>query len=238
MRNTGALAPTSPRLRTDGAASSRATASACITPTDAVSYTTPPNSCGKCTNCRIQSITSVSSSVAAGDVRHVIALTFRGAVMISPRIPGAVVVHPKYPRNIGCAQCTMPGTMSRSTSPRILSNGSACSGGCDGSLARIAPGLSLGATRSFSIPSRKSAIQSASACSCLRNSSGGVSPRSGCRSFMVFCSRRPVGGASVRHLTHQRHASHREAATAQNAKPKLKWKAPKSSSGRGSGLMP
>src|SRR5438093_4983551 len=56
---------------------------------------------GRSTHCRIQSITSVSSSVAAGDVRHVIALTLSGALMISPRIPGAVVVQPKYPRNIG-----------------------------------------------------------------------------------------------------------------------------------------
>src|SRR6476661_3147469 len=101
MRNTGAPAPIKPRLRTDGAASSRATASACITPTDAVSYTTPPNSGGKCTHWRLQSITSVSSSVAAGDVAHVIALTLSGAVMISPSIPGAVVVQPKYARNIG-----------------------------------------------------------------------------------------------------------------------------------------
>jgi hypothetical protein len=59
---------------------------------------------------------------------------------------------------------------------RILSNDSASSGGCTGSCARMAPGLSLGATRSDSISWRKSAIQSASSCRCLRNSSGEVSP--------------------------------------------------------------
>src|SRR6266516_112586 len=70
----------------------------------------------------------------------------------------------------------MPGTINRSTSVRIFSNGSASSGACFGSCARIAPGLSSGATRSLSMFSRKSAIQSASSWSCLRNSSGGVSP--------------------------------------------------------------
>src|SRR6266513_6434464 len=71
----------------------------------------------------------------------------------------------------------MPGTMMLSTSLRIFSNDSPSSGARLGSCSRIAPGLSLGATRSCSMCSRKSAIQSASSCSCLRNSSGGVSPR-------------------------------------------------------------
>src|SRR5438874_2977722 len=66
--------------------------------------------------------------------------------------------------------------MMPSMSPSILSNDSPSSGPCLGSCARIAPGLSSGATRSCSMCSRKSAIQSASSCNCLRNSSGGVSP--------------------------------------------------------------
>ena len=70
----------------------------------------------------------------------------------------------------------MPGTISRSTSPRIFWNDSPPSGACAGSCARIAPGFSSGATRNDSIFSRKSATQSANSCSCLRNSSRGVSP--------------------------------------------------------------
>src|SRR5215211_948477 len=66
--------------------------------------------------------------------------------------------------------------MMRSTSVRIFSNDSPSSGARLGSCSRIVPGLSLGATRSCSMCSRKSAIQSASSCNCLRNSSGGVSP--------------------------------------------------------------
>src|SRR6266853_1850089 len=77
----------------------------------------------------------------------------------------------------------MPGTMRRTTSLRIVSNGSPSSGGCAGSCARTAPGFSSGATRNDSIFSRKSAIQSASSCNCLRNSSGGVSRRL-CGSFI------------------------------------------------------
>src|SRR6266536_6234625 len=70
----------------------------------------------------------------------------------------------------------MPGMISRSTSARIFSNDSPSSGPCAGSCARIAPGFSPGATRNDSIFSRKSATQSANSCSCLRNSSRGVSP--------------------------------------------------------------
>ena len=39
-------------------------------------------------SCRSQSMTSSSSSVADGDVRHNIPFTFRAAVSASPRIPG------------------------------------------------------------------------------------------------------------------------------------------------------
>src|SRR6266576_2588776 len=70
----------------------------------------------------------------------------------------------------------MPGTITWSTSLRIFSNDSPSSGARLGSRSRIVPGLSSGATRSCSTCSRKSAIQSASSCNCLRNSSGGVSP--------------------------------------------------------------
>jgi hypothetical protein len=70
-------------------------------PTEAVSYTTPSKFFGKRIHWRSQSITRVSSSVAAGQVRHVIAFTFNGAEIISLRIPGAVAVQPKYARNMG-----------------------------------------------------------------------------------------------------------------------------------------
>jgi hypothetical protein len=60
-----------------------------------VSYTIPCWFSGRTSICRSQLRTTVSSSVAAGDVRHVMALTLSAAQIISPRIPGAVVVLPK-----------------------------------------------------------------------------------------------------------------------------------------------
>src|SRR4029453_12060828 len=77
----------------------------------------------------------------------------------------------------------MPGTIRLRISAKILSRGSPSSGACFGSAPIIAPGLAFGATGNVSIFSRYSAIQSASSCNCLRNSSGGTSPR-GCRSFI------------------------------------------------------
>ena len=83
------------------AAASRAAASACISATDAVSYTIPMNDSGSATISRIQATTTPSSSVAAGDVRHVIALTLSAAAIISPSSAGPLLVLPKYPRKAG-----------------------------------------------------------------------------------------------------------------------------------------
>ena len=87
--------PTSPRVRISLPAASRAAASACISATDAVSYTMPMNASGSPIISRIHASTTPSSSVAAGDVRHVIALTLSAAAIISPRSAGPLLVLPK-----------------------------------------------------------------------------------------------------------------------------------------------
>ena len=64
-------------------------------PVDAVSYTMPVSVRGRPRSSRIHSSTTLSSSVAAGDVRQVIALTFSAAAAISPRSAGPLLVLPK-----------------------------------------------------------------------------------------------------------------------------------------------
>jgi hypothetical protein len=57
---------------------------------DAVSWMTPKNPSGRPVIWRSQSITTTSSSVAAGAVFHSMALALKAAVSISARMAGAV----------------------------------------------------------------------------------------------------------------------------------------------------
>ena len=69
-------------------AACRAAASESSDDVEAVSVISPSNSGGRPRAWRIQSITTCSSSVPTGLVRHSIGLEFRTDVSISPMIPG------------------------------------------------------------------------------------------------------------------------------------------------------
>ena len=84
-----------------------------------------------------------SSSVAAGDESHVIALTFSAAISSSARMPGSEPVFANHAKKRGWFQCVIPGRITSSRSRSIASNGSPCSGGDSGRRARISPGLDL-----------------------------------------------------------------------------------------------
>jgi hypothetical protein len=82
--------PTRPLCRASSpGTASRAAARATSDDAEAVSWITPNRPSGRPRSCRSQSRTTVSSSVAAGDVRQSIPLTLRVAEIISPRMPGA-----------------------------------------------------------------------------------------------------------------------------------------------------
>ena len=85
---------------------------------------------------RSQSTTTPSSSVPTGEVRHSIAFWPSAAVSSSPRIPGPEALVAKYAKKPGCCQCVRLGTIRRSTSARIASSGSPCSGGRPGTAGR------------------------------------------------------------------------------------------------------
>src|SRR6266487_4475270 len=75
---------------------SLAAARAYRTPEEAVSLITPNNGWGKPSIWRSQSSVTCSNSVAAGEVRQSIALTFNALQSISPRMPGPEPVMLKY----------------------------------------------------------------------------------------------------------------------------------------------
>src|SRR5438045_8073339 len=101
---------------------------------------TPLHASLRPTICRIQSQTTSSSSLSAGlDCQE------------SPRTPSPVLrkspstelnapLDGKYPKKLGCCQCESPGTIKRSTSPRMPSSDSPVAGGAEGSAAFNAPG--------------------------------------------------------------------------------------------------
>jgi hypothetical protein len=103
---------------------------------------------------RTQESTMVSSSVAAGEVFHVIALTLSAAAAISPRSAGPLLVLPKYPRNAGCPQWTIPGITTASRSSRIRSSGSPDAGMVAARRAVTSPGRTRGRIARSSIVSR------------------------------------------------------------------------------------
>jgi len=81
-----------------------------------------------------------SSSVAAGEVRQSIAFTSSAAASASARIVTGAALIEKYAKNRGWFQWVIPGTTSRSKSPKIASNVSPSSGGAAGSAAISSPG--------------------------------------------------------------------------------------------------
>ncbi len=84
-----------PRVRTSSPAASRAAASAHSVDDDAVSVIWPNQPAGSPSSSAVQRSVTCSSSVAAGEVRHSIAFTFRAAAIVSPRMPGGEPVIPK-----------------------------------------------------------------------------------------------------------------------------------------------
>ena len=87
--------PAIPRLRMSRPAASRAAASAHNVELDAVSVICPNHGrAGRSARATQASVRS-SSSVAAGEVRHSIALTLSAAQISSPTIPGPLPVIPK-----------------------------------------------------------------------------------------------------------------------------------------------
>ena len=96
MRNGGRSSrPAIPRIRMSRPAASRAAASAHSVDELAVSVICPNQPVGSPSSSAAQRSVTCSSSVAAGDVRHSIAFTFRAAAMVSPRMPGGEPVMPK-----------------------------------------------------------------------------------------------------------------------------------------------
>src|SRR5437588_5902641 len=73
---------------------------------------------GRPSNRRTQSTTRSSSSVDAGDARHVIATWFSAAAISSAAIPGSPAVTAKYAKKRGCCQFVSAGTISSSRSPK------------------------------------------------------------------------------------------------------------------------
>ena len=125
---------------------SRAAASAVKPPVDAVSYMMPWNASGSPSSLRSQLSVTSSSSVAAGDVRHSIALTSSAAASASASTVTGAALIAKYAKKRGWFQCVIPGTISRSKSSKMRSNGSPSSGASTGSAATRSPGCAREST--------------------------------------------------------------------------------------------
>ena len=143
-----------------------------IVEVEAVSSICPCHPDGRPSSCASQSSVSSSSSVAAGEVAHPIALTFSVAISSSARIPGSEPVFAKNAKNLGWFQSVSPGTISSSKSRRTSANGSAVSGGDAGSFARISPGRTRVITGRSPIVSTYEAAQSDAAARSSRNVTG------------------------------------------------------------------
>ena len=129
-----------PSVRASGSANSRAAAMACMLLVDAVSNMMPNVPSGSPIHCRSQSSTTCSSSVAAGDVFHNMALAFSDADSNSAIMPGPGAVFAKYAMNPGWFQCVMAGTIRLSKSSSRRSIGSPCSGPRRGRASTSSPG--------------------------------------------------------------------------------------------------
>ncbi len=84
-----------PRVRMSSPAASRAAARAYRVEDDAPSVIWPNQPVGRPVSSASQRTVTCSSSVAAGEVRHSIALTLSAAAMVSPRMPGGDPLMPK-----------------------------------------------------------------------------------------------------------------------------------------------
>jgi hypothetical protein len=85
-------------------------------------------------------MTRCSSSVAAGEVCHIIPWVDRVDTIISARIDGGLVLAGKKAKKEGCCQWVIPGITMRSTSFMMRSKDSLSSGGELGSWRRMSPG--------------------------------------------------------------------------------------------------
>src|SRR5262249_7796392 len=101
-RDRGAASPSSRTCKPG--TPSRAAAIAASVEMEAVAYITPLKFSGNPSSFRSQDNVTSSSAVAAGEVRHIIALTFNAAANISPRIPGAEPLIAKYAKKAGWFQ--------------------------------------------------------------------------------------------------------------------------------------
>ena len=97
-------------------------------------------------HCRSQPSTTCSSSVAAGEVFHNIALAFSDAESSSAMMPGPGAVFAKYAMNPGWFQCVMAGTIRSRKSSSSRSIGSPRSGPNAGSASTSWPGSIFGNT--------------------------------------------------------------------------------------------
>jgi hypothetical protein len=133
-----------------------AASSAHSTADDAVSWITPcpRNDPGRSSSSASQSSTTVSSSVAAGDVAHNMPCTPSPDDSRSPSTAGPDAFAGKYAKNEGCCQCVTPGRMTRSRSASTAENGSPVSGADDGSAAATSPGFTCAPTGSDSTRSQ------------------------------------------------------------------------------------
>ena len=97
-------------------------------------------------HCRSQSSTTCSSSVAAGEVFHSMALALSAADSSSAMMPGPGAVFAKYAMKPGWFQCVMAGTIRPRKSSSKRSIGSPCSGPDAGSASTSWPGSIFGST--------------------------------------------------------------------------------------------
>ncbi len=125
---------------------SRAVSIAHSVAVDAVSCMTPVNEGGRPVISPSHCIIRPSSSVAAGDVAQLMHCAPIVAVSISARMEGGLLFAGKYPKNDGCCQCVIPGTIAFLKSANIAANGSPSGGGWRGICRVISPGAAVGLT--------------------------------------------------------------------------------------------
>ena len=107
---------------------------------EAVSCTTPANAAGSPIIWRSQSITTSSTSVAAGDVCQLMPCAPSPAAARSPSTEARLVFEGKYAKKPGWFQCVMPGTTASSSAAIASASRPPSAGGSSGKRARMAPG--------------------------------------------------------------------------------------------------
>ena len=135
-----------PFSRASGATYSRAAASACMLPTEAVSNTIPNHSSERPIHSRNHPSETCSNSATAGDVFQCNPLVFNAAASISPITAGVEPVHAKYAMNPGWFQCVTAGITFSRKSLMMASNDSPRSGPDFGRASTKSPGAILDTT--------------------------------------------------------------------------------------------